>query len=475
MNTFSMEEFKKYTEIAFAVFLVSTVFSFFSPKKPEQPAKQEETTVTDKKQNGPVIIQTKAPEQETVTEVPYKAHTYTTYTCEDGYFCYEVPERWDHVSEDDTEYYYVKEKGSFLSVDFFLADEETDLSEESVNQYFDSLEKIMEKEGDSYYVFDTKKPIRIGNYPGKVMTGKFINQSYEYNGMVLEFMNEYGYAFIQFIDLDEKTDFSEVTDHIFSSITFYSPEVTQEEAEKEIESLQEETVEVPEQTVTEYTKVDIAKMIEDLKKDSDQAEDKYLGQYLEITGELRSIDASGDYISIKKPNSIFEYYDVQCFIESETQRKQVMNMEKGDTVTVKGKCTWVGSILGYMLHIDEIAGYDSVDKAQTVYNKNEYLECTADDLVDDLDQNALRAKEKYEGQNLKITGKISTFDSDGEYFCIEPEDNLFNLTFIFCYIKDEETKKALQSYDEDDMITFTGRCTMVGEVLGYSIDIEKIE
>ena len=43
-----------------------------------------------------------------------------------------------------------------------------------------------------------------------------------------------------------------------------------------------------------------------------------------------------------------------CYIESDEQLKQVKNYSTGDTITVKGKITEVGEVMGYSLDIDKI-------------------------------------------------------------------------------------------------------------------------
>ena len=50
----------------------------------------------------------------------------------------------------------------------------------------------------------------------------------------------------------------------------------------------------------------------------------------------------------------FEIIGVQCYIKSDDQKSKIASMSKGDTVTLKGKCTDVGEVLGYSLDIEEI-------------------------------------------------------------------------------------------------------------------------
>lgn len=94
-------------------------------------------------------------------------------------------------------------------------------------------------------------------------------------------------------------------------------------------------------------------MMSDLDSNAMGASDKYKGKYLEITGNLSNIDASGKYISLTADGD-FEIIGVQCNIKNDEQKSKVASLAKGDKVTLKGKCTDVGEVLGYSFDIDEI-------------------------------------------------------------------------------------------------------------------------
>lgn len=103
----------------------------------------------------------------------------------------------------------------------------------------------------------------------------------------------------------------------------------------------------------EYTSVSVNDMMSDLDSNAMGASDKYKGKYLEITGKLSNIDAAGKYIDLMADGD-FEIIGVQCYIKSDDQKAKIASMSKGDTVTLKGKCTDVGEVLGYSLDIEEI-------------------------------------------------------------------------------------------------------------------------
>ena len=108
-----------------------------------------------------------------------------------------------------------------------------------------------------------------------------------------------------------------------------------------------------EATPIEYTSVSVNDMMDALNNNAMGASDKYKGKYLEITGKLTNIDASGKYIDLMADGD-FEIIGVQCYIKNDDQKSKISSMSKGDTVTLKGKCTDVGEVLGYSLDITEI-------------------------------------------------------------------------------------------------------------------------
>lgn len=104
----------------------------------------------------------------------------------------------------------------------------------------------------------------------------------------------------------------------------------------------------------EYTSYSVADMIADLNGNALNASEKYKDQYVEITGKLRNIDSDGKYISLDPDNDEFNLIGIQCNIKDDTQKNKVSGMTIGDSVTLKGKVTSVGEVLGYSLDIDEI-------------------------------------------------------------------------------------------------------------------------
>lgn len=104
----------------------------------------------------------------------------------------------------------------------------------------------------------------------------------------------------------------------------------------------------------EYTVCAVQTLIDDVQANAMKASDTYKEKYVEITGILSNIDASGKYISLKASEDDYSFVTVQCYIQDDAQKSKVMEMSSGDTVTLKGQVTDVGEVMGYSIDIIEI-------------------------------------------------------------------------------------------------------------------------
>lgn len=104
----------------------------------------------------------------------------------------------------------------------------------------------------------------------------------------------------------------------------------------------------------------------------------------------------------------------------------------------------------------------------------EYISVTATELSDALSNNAMKAQNDYKEKYLEITGKLGNIDSNGKYIGID-SDKDFDFTNIQCYIKSDEQKEVIMNKTTGDTIKVKGYCKDIGEIIGYSIDIESVE
>ena len=111
------------------------------------------------------------------------------------------------------------------------------------------------------------------------------------------------------------------------------------------------------QETIEYTSYDVTELFDALKDNALKAQNTYNGQYVELTGYLGTIDSNGKYIGLEaNPDDMSYLLDsVHCTIKKGSgQLEQVMNLKKGEKITIRGKISRVGEVLGYSLDIDSI-------------------------------------------------------------------------------------------------------------------------
>lgn len=124
--------------------------------------------------------------------------------------------------------------------------------------------------------------------------------------------------------------------------------------------------------------------------------------------------------------------------------------------------------------VDEVAEEEiEEEETEEIVEEIKYISVTVDQLEEALDNNAAAAKAKYINQYVAVTGRLSTIDSDLKYIYIRAI-NAYDFIGINCQIESEEQKNTILQLNTDDIVIVKGKITIVGEVLGYSLDIIEI-
>lgn len=101
--------------------------------------------------------------------------------------------------------------------------------------------------------------------------------------------------------------------------------------------------------------VNVEQMLLDLNQNEMRAQKKYAGKWFEIVGCLGGMDSEGKYFSLE--GKTFSMVDIHCKIP-EDKREELTNiladMNKGETIAVKGKVTDMGEVMGYQVSIVEV-------------------------------------------------------------------------------------------------------------------------
>ena len=105
----------------------------------------------------------------------------------------------------------------------------------------------------------------------------------------------------------------------------------------------------------EYIKVSKDDLDEALENNAALARETYINKYVEVTGKLGTIDSELKYLSLKSQTKEWDLKSIHCTIKNKDQKEIVKTLTRDQEITVKGKITDVGEVLGYYLNITEIS------------------------------------------------------------------------------------------------------------------------
>ena len=141
----------------------------------------------------------------------------------------------------------------------------------------------------------------------------------------------------------------------------------------------------------------------------------------------------------------------------------------------------IGSVASCSSDTDKTAKNDSVvtsENTEVVETEPEPviepMVVTVDKLVDALNENALKAANTYKDSYVKLTGRLSSIDSDGSYFTLAPSSDDFSFDTVMCKIKKEHLD-AVMNFTKEQEVTVIGTITSVGDLMGYTLRVESIE
>lgn len=119
---------------------------------------------------------------------------------------------------------------------------------------------------------------------------------------------------------------------------------------------------------------------------------------------------------------------------------------------------------------ESVSAKDEKEETEITYKKYEVGK-----LVEDLENNALKASDTYKDQYVKLTGVVGTIDSSGDYICVNASGGDFSMYNVQCFINNEEQKKAIMELSDGESVVVKGKITDVGEVMGYSLSLDSIK
>lgn len=105
-----------------------------------------------------------------------------------------------------------------------------------------------------------------------------------------------------------------------------------------------------------------------------------------------------------------------------------------------------------------------------------YTHYDVTELFDALKSNAMKAQSDFKGQYVEIEGYLSVIDSDGKYISVgaAPDNYTYVLQSVHCNIKNDAQKQQIMNINTDSPIVVRGKITRVGEVMGFTLDMDSI-
>ena len=104
-----------------------------------------------------------------------------------------------------------------------------------------------------------------------------------------------------------------------------------------------------------------------------------------------------------------------------------------------------------------------------------YAEADIDVLLNDAKNNAAKANRDYKGKYVKIVnGSVFNIESNARYIQLEGSDP-YTLIHVTCNPTDSKVKDAMINLSKGQFVTVYGKITDVGEILGYQVDMDRVE
>lgn len=108
------------------------------------------------------------------------------------------------------------------------------------------------------------------------------------------------------------------------------------------------------------------------------------------------------------------------------------------------------------------------------YYAIQYESATVTKLMNDLKANAYNANAYYTNRYVSLTGRVESIDASGENFYLRQTDNKYAIQGVLCDITSDDQKQVLSQLSSGMVITVKGCIKLVGEFLGYNLDIHEI-
>ena len=116
------------------------------------------------------------------------------------------------------------------------------------------------------------------------------------------------------------------------------------------------------------------------------------------------------------------------------------------------------------------------DEPMTPQQPISYTHYNVTELFDALKNNAMKAQSDFKDQYVEIEGYLDVVDSDGKYIGVgaAPDNYTYVLQSVHCNIKNDAQKQQIMNINTDSPIVVRGKITSVGEIMGFTLDMDSI-
>lgn len=179
-----------------------------------------------------------------------------------------------------------------------------------------------------------------------------------------------------------------------------------------------------------------------------------------LQGSIRNIDHAPTYATIK--------------INLMDENNNVIGVTSAEIAQIKQGEIWKFSA-PIPANITNLSSWDILRFGTSQYDASDFTKVDIGVMLEELENNALRAETKYQDMLVEITGYVDTIDSDGSYFTLKASDDIWSFKYVQCYLKNDAQRQKLMSINSGDRITVWAKITTIGEILGYGADVIEIK
>ena len=168
--------------------------------------------------------------------------------------------------------------------------------------------------------------------------------------------------------------------------------------------------------------------------------------------------------------------------DAKAQAKAAKAYAKASRPWFKKKRFWILGILiiavissvlsGGGTSSNQSSSNNSSNVSAEVTSEEPAIKVTAEQLLSELDANALSAKNSWKDKRVTVTGVLDNIDASGDYFSLRG-DNEFSFINVQVYI-DDSFVDTVSAFKKGQTVTVTGTISNVGEIMGYSVKAESI-